>query len=184
MAAEKLKHNSRAWLRDKCQGVARHHVARVAEPQLGTSRTIERHSSIPISASRNLWDSKPRPAGDAGIITDFLRRKAGLTDAKSALDAFRADLPKMSPKMAESLDPAAVIAWFWAHLSLHARQLRQRQSWAIHHDVGVAAEPALDGRLQFAGEHTCSDFLGYMNGGVQSGNRAAAALIKVMALHK
>ena len=41
----------------------------------------------------------------------------------------------------------------------------------------VAGEPALDGRLQFAGEHTSSDFLGYMNGGVQSGNRAAAALI-------
>ena len=48
----------------------------------------------------------------------------------------------------------------------------------------VAAEPALDGRLQFAGEHTSSDFLGFMNGGVESGNRAAAALIKAMALHK
>ena len=48
----------------------------------------------------------------------------------------------------------------------------------------VASEPALHGRLQFAGEHTSSDFLGYVNGGVQSGNRAAAALIKTMALHK
>ena len=48
----------------------------------------------------------------------------------------------------------------------------------------VAAEPALDGRLQFAGEHTSADFLGFMNGGVESGNRAAAALIKTMALQK
>ena len=48
----------------------------------------------------------------------------------------------------------------------------------------VASEPALHGRLQFVGEHTSSDFLGYTNGGVQSGNRAAAALIKTMALHK
>ena len=47
----------------------------------------------------------------------------------------------------------------------------------------VAAEPALHDRLQFAGEHTSSDFYGYMNGGVQSGNRAAKALIKAMALH-
>ena len=30
----------------------------------------------------------------------------------------------------------------------------------------VAAEPALGGRLQFAGEHTSSDFYGFMNGGV------------------
>ena len=48
----------------------------------------------------------------------------------------------------------------------------------------VAGEPALDGRLQFAGEHTSSDFLGYMNGGVESGNRAAAALIEAMALQR
>jgi hypothetical protein len=51
------------------------------------------------------------------------------------------------------------------------------------HDIEIlsllelAAEPALLGRLQFAGEHTSTDFLGFMNGGVQSGNRASAALI-------
>jgi hypothetical protein len=45
--------------------------------------------------------------------------------------------------------------------------------------LDVAAEPALGGRLQFAGEHTSGDFLGFMNGGVQSGNRAAAALAKL-----
>ena len=48
----------------------------------------------------------------------------------------------------------------------------------------LAGEPALGGRLQFAGEHTSSEFLGFMNGGVQSGNRASTALIKIMALHK
>ena len=44
----------------------------------------------------------------------------------------------------------------------------------------VAADPALDGRLQFAGEHTSVDFLGFMNGGVESGNRAAKALIETV----
>jgi monoamine oxidase len=48
----------------------------------------------------------------------------------------------------------------------------------------VAPEPALHDRLQFAGEHTSADFLGFMNGGVQSGNRASEALIDVMALKK
>ena len=28
--------------------------------------------------------------------------------------SFRADLPKMSKKMAESLDPSAVVSWFWS----------------------------------------------------------------------
>jgi monoamine oxidase len=38
--------------------------------------------------------------------------------------------------------------------------------------------------VQFAGEHTSVDYLGYMNGGVESGDRAAAALIETMALAK
>ena len=45
-----------------------------------------------------------------------------------------------------------------------------------------AWKPALNGRLQFAGEHTSgATYLGYMNGGVRSGNRAARKLIEVMA---
>jgi monoamine oxidase len=47
----------------------------------------------------------------------------------------------------------------------------------------LAREPALSGRLQFAGEHTEGpDNNGYMNGGVVSGNRAAKALADLMAL--
>jgi monoamine oxidase len=65
-------------------------------------------------AFQNLWETSRAQPGDAGILTNYLGGKAALTDAKSALDAFRADLPKMSPKMAESLDPAAVMAWFWS----------------------------------------------------------------------
>jgi hypothetical protein len=46
-----------------------------------------------------------------------------------------------------------------------------------------ASKPALGGRLQFAGEHTSgAKYQGYMNGGVRSGNRAADALVKLMAL--
>src|SRR4029078_2979266 len=39
------------------------------------------------------------------VITDYLGSKPVLGDAKSALDAFRADLPKMSQKMADSSIP-------------------------------------------------------------------------------
>jgi hypothetical protein len=63
---------------------------------------------------QNLWDTSPAQPGEAGIITNYLGAKPGLTDAKSALDAFRADLPRMSQKMADSLDPNAVTSWFWA----------------------------------------------------------------------
>jgi hypothetical protein len=58
---------------------------------------------------QNLWETSRAQPGEAGIITDYLGSKPGLGDAKSALEAFRADLPKMSPKMAESLDTNAVM---------------------------------------------------------------------------
>ncbi len=133
---------------------------------------------------QNLWDSSRAQPGDAGIITNFLGIKAGAEDAKSALDAFRADLPKMSPKMAESVDPAAVISWFWSVYPYTLGSYASAKVGQYTTMLEVASEPALHGRLQFAGEHTSSDFLGFMNGGVQSGNRAAEALIEVMALQK
>jgi len=133
---------------------------------------------------QNLWDSSRAQPGDAGIITDFLGAKPGMNDAKSALDAFRADLPKMSPKMAESIDPNAVTSWFWAVYPYTLGSYASSKVGQYTTMLEVASEPALGGRLQFAGEHTSSDFLGYMNGGVQSGDRAAAALVKSMALHK
>jgi monoamine oxidase len=133
---------------------------------------------------QNLWDSSRAQPGDAGIITNFLGVKSGAGDAKSALDAFRADLPKMSPKMDESLDPAAVVSWFWSVYPYTLGSYASAKVGQYTTLLEVASEPALDGRLQFAGEHTSSDFLGFMNGGVESGNRASAALIEVMALQK
>ena len=133
---------------------------------------------------QNLYDTSRAQPGEAGIITNFLGVKAGLNDAKSALDAFRADLPKMSPKMAESLDPAAVVSWFWAVYPFTLGSYASAKPGQYTTFFEVAAEPALDGRLQFAGDHTSVDHFGYMNGAVQSGNRAAAALVEIMALQK
>jgi monoamine oxidase len=129
---------------------------------------------------QNLWDSSRAQPGDAGIITNYLGYKLGATDAKSALEAFRADLPKMSPKMAEAVDPNAVVSWFWAVYPFTLGSYASAKPGQYTTMLDVASEAALDGRLQFAGEHTSADFLGYMNGGVQSGNRAAADLVAAM----
>jgi monoamine oxidase len=133
---------------------------------------------------QNLWDSSRAQPGDAGIITDFLGVKPGLTDEKSALAAFRADLPKMSQKMAESLDPAAVASFFWANYPFTLGSFASPGVGQYTTMLEIAPEPALGGRVQFAGEHTGGDFIGFMNGGVQSGNRAAEALIEMLALKK
>jgi monoamine oxidase len=133
---------------------------------------------------QTLWDTSRVQPGEAGIITDYLGSKPGISDAKSALDALRADLPKMSQKMADSLDPNAVTSWFWITYPFTLGSYASAKIGQYTTLLELAAEPALGGRLQFAGEHTSTDFLGFMNGGVQSGNRAAAALIKTLALHR
>ena len=42
---------------------------------------------------------------------------------------------------------------------------------------GAAATPELENRLIFAGEHTSAESPGFMNGGVESGNRAVRELL-------
>jgi monoamine oxidase len=133
---------------------------------------------------QNIYETSRAQPGEAGILTNYLGATQGITDAKTALDVFRADLPKMSKKIAESLDPSAVIEWFWATYPYTLGSYASAKVGQYTTMFDVASEPALGGHLQFAGEHTSSDFYGFMNGAVQSGNRAAAALIKTLALHK
>jgi monoamine oxidase len=133
-------------------------------------------------AFQDIWETSRAQPSEAGILTDFLGGKAGQTDAKSALDAFRASLAKMSPKMAESLDPTAVTSMFWSRYPYTLGSYAAAKVGQYTTMLDEAGRPALDGRLQFAGEHTSgANFFGYMNGGVVSGNRAAEALAKLMA---
>ena len=66
LGEEKLKTHSRAWLRDECQDLARHHLARVAESRVGTSRTIEWNflyrSRLPESRGSRAAPSLATPA--------------------------------------------------------------------------------------------------------------------------
>jgi len=105
--------------------------------------------------SQNLW-GRVQP-GEAGIITDYLGSKPGLGDAKSALDAFRADLPKMSQKMADSVDPNAVTSWFWSVYPFTPGSYASAKTGQYTTLLDVVAEPALHGRLLFAGEHTMAE---------------------------
>ncbi len=41
---------------------------------------------------------------------------------------------------------------------------------------GIEGQPELDGRLLFAGEHTSTDYSGFMNGAVESGQRVAVEI--------
>jgi len=133
---------------------------------------------------QTLWDESRAQPGEAGILTNFVGGKAGLAEESAGLDTFRTGLAKMSPKMAESLDPASVASFYWARYPFTLGSYAAAKPGQYTTLLPIAGEPALRDRLQFAGEHTSFDFCGYMNGGVESGNRTAAALVETLALKK
>jgi monoamine oxidase len=165
-----------------------------AKIMVGTKSRVWRNpaSDLPVPSDgsfcsdlgfQDLWETSRGQPGEAGILTVFLGGNAALTDEKSALAAFRAGLAKMSPKMAGSLDPKAVTSMFWSNYRYTLGSYSAAKVGQYTTMLDEAGKPALNGRLQFAGEHTSgADFFGYMNGGVRSGNRAAEELLKIMAL--
>ena len=99
------------------------------------------------------------------------------------LAAFHDGLRQIWPKMAKSLDTAAVMSMFWSNYPYTLGSYCGAKVGQYTTMLDEAGKPALGGRLQFAGEHTAgAKRFGFMNGGVLSGNRAARELVKLMAL--
>jgi monoamine oxidase len=146
-------------------------------------------SALSDLAFREFWetsDGQQPTEAEAGILTVFLGGNAAdplQTDEKSALAHFHDGLRKIWPKMAESLDTAAVTSMFWSNYRYTLGSYSAAKVGQYTTMFDEAGKPALGGRLQFAGEHTSgAEYQGYMNGGVRSGNRAARELVKLMAL--
>ncbi|MBL8531479.1 MAG: FAD-dependent oxidoreductase [Hyphomonadaceae bacterium] len=145
-------------------------ISTQSRPWLGEGMTGALYSD----RAQVIWETSRGQAGDQGVLTNFL---TGQRDRAAALAAMTAGLNALTPAAARSLDPN-VAAWMdW-----------QRQPFALGSYAGAkvgqyttlleeTGTPSTDGRIQFAGEHTSVDFIGFMNGAVESGERAAAALL-------
>ncbi|MEJ0024284.1 MAG: FAD-dependent oxidoreductase [Alphaproteobacteria bacterium] len=100
-----------------------------------------------------------------------------MQDKDAALAALREGLDDLKPAMAESLDETKLAWMAWAKQpftlgSYSAVRVGQYTTLLEH-----TASPSEDGRIHFAGEHTSSDFQGFMNGAVDSGERCAGELL-------
>ena len=121
-----------------------------------------------------VWETSRGQTGKRGILTNFL---SGEQDQLAAVNQLESGLRKMSPAIAKSLDPENVAAFFWAsnpHTRGSYASAKVGQYTTL---LEVAPLPELDGALHFCGEHTSADFLGFMCGGVQSGERVAKELL-------
>jgi monoamine oxidase len=120
----------------------------------------------------NVWETSRGQAGQRGIITNLLGGRRGEDYSESAMSGYLDELDAVFPGLKKLYDGRAA-AMNWPKLPLargsYSCPFTGQYTWIYEE----SPKPALDGRLIFAGEHTSTVSPGFMNGGVESGERAA-----------
>lgn len=124
-----------------------------------------------------VWDTSRGQPGEGGILTNFTAAERSDLSEEELASTLVAGLAGISPATAASIDAKRRAAFFW---NRHPQTLGSYTCPApgqYTRLLEAAAAPALGGRIHFAGEHTSQNYQGFMNGAVESGERAAAAVI-------
>ena len=133
---------------------------------------------------QNTWEVTRAQPGTSGILVDYTGGKIGASFGTGTLqDRARQFLAQLEPVLpgitAKSNGRAALDYWTgypWTKGSYSYWKVGQYTKFA-----GVEREP--EGRAlncHFAGEHTSIDFQGYLNGGVETGERAADEILAAL----
>lgn len=126
---------------------------------------------------QSCWETSRGQSGESGIITNFMGGSPVKQYGPERIDAFLAEFEKVFPGARASADAGVRTMMNWTKMKTikasYSAPTVGQYCWVYE----AAATPELDGRLIFAGEHTSIDHPGYMNGGVETGNRAARELL-------
>lgn len=123
------------------------------------------------------WESSRGQAGRSGILTNFLGGAGAKPFTTERFDKFRDELGRVFPGIAEKFDGKRALM-NWPEYKFTRGSYTCPLVGQYTTLLKVTGEPELDGRLVFAGEHTSGEFSGFMNGAVQSGNRAAKEILE------
>lgn len=124
-----------------------------------------------------LWDTSRGQSGTRGILTNYL---TATEEQAPAVAKAEAGMRKISPAIADSFDTSNIASFFWGRYPFNKGSFSAPKVGQYTTLMEVAGTQELGGRLQFAGEHTSADFPGYMCGAVQSGERAAKAILALI----
>lgn len=128
------------------------------------------------------WETSRKQPGGEGILTNFTggRYGAGLGDGTPAERAGRtvSDLEQIFAGVEETHDPDLAVRFHWP---THPWTRASYACYLPGQWTGMAgAEGMPVGRLYFAGEHCSLDAQGYMEGGCETGERAAAEILQAL----
>lgn len=124
-------------------------------------------------SSQCTWDCSRGQKGESGILVNYLGGKQGEAPPAERVAAAREDLPRLIPDFENTEDKRRMVYYFWNKHPYSLGSYSCPKPGQVTTLVPACATPELDGALLFAGEHTSADFGGYMNGAIESANRAA-----------
>ena len=129
-------------------------------------------------AFQTTWDVTRAQAGAAGVLNCYSGGSAAVAAGLGDIDARArdalADLARAAPGAPPAWNGRVIRnAWDRYPWSLGSYALLKPGQYTAFR--GVEAEPA--GHVYFAGEHTSADWQGYLNGAVESGQRAAGEVL-------
>ena len=126
--------------------------------------------------SQSFWDTARLQQGERGIMTNYTGGVTGLARTLSDAQPSLSDLETVFPGLRSRFDGStALMNWGRYPHNLGSYICSQPGDYTRH--FGSAGETECGGRLLFAGEHTSIENGGYMNGGVETGQLAARAVI-------
>jgi monoamine oxidase len=128
---------------------------------------------------QNTWEVSRAQPGTAGILVQYTGGKLGTTfgGGQTATNLARRFLPQIEPVIpgiTQAFDGHATVdSWIdypWTKGSYSYWKVGQYTRFS-------GAESEISGTIHFAGEHTSQDFQGYLNGAVDTGQRAASEVL-------
>jgi len=128
------------------------------------------------------WETSRAQAGEEGILTNFTGGNVGVTlgqgSAEERAKAVVGELERIFPGLTEAHDPSQAVRFHWP---THDWTRGSYSCYRPGQWTGLAgAEGMQVGGLHFAGEHTSLDAQGFMEGGCESGERAAAEVLQAL----
>ncbi len=130
-------------------------------------------------SSQSFWETSRAQNGKSGILTNFRGGRAGTVEFndKTFKDTL-GELDRVFPGISAVHD-GNKRSWIWPRYRFSKGAYSCPKVGQVTSVWGVTAEPGLEGRLLFAGEHTSADFGGFMQGAYESGNRCASEILEV-----
>ena len=139
--------------------------------------TGEIFSDLPFQST---WDGSRAQPGDAGMLTVFTGGTRGLNlkDASQRKDETLEQLDQVVPGLRAEADGRAV----GFHWPTYPGTLGSYSTWKVGQMTafGGVEQEVEGGNVHFAGEHTSLAFQGFMEGGAESGERAAKEVLKAL----